>query len=229
MENGEKEVNAPTKPVSGVLLAAGKGERLGGLSKAFIQNRSCTLLEICIAKMAPLCREIVVVVSSAEREKAESAVAGLKYRVRLVSGGKTRQDSLHNGVAACTSDLVLIHEVARPLCPPALFERVLAAGTDGPATACFSPDVRDAVVLVDDGMQYIEETLPKKRVAYAQTPQVFNTRELKTFLASAIENGWHNDSSVALCLRAGMKVRCVYHDFQNLKVTYPQDLKLLET
>lgn len=158
--------------------------------------------------------------------------------VRVVSGGARRQDSVINAVGALTeaTDLVVIHDAARPLVSDAVIARTIAAAhRDGAAIAALR--AHDTVKRAHaDGT--IAQTLPRDEIFLAQTPQAFSVPVLKAALALAISGEgdtsrrWTGLADVTdeavLAERAGYPVRLVEGDPRNLKITTADDLETAE-
>jgi 2-C-methyl-D-erythritol 4-phosphate cytidylyltransferase len=145
--------------------------------------------------------------------------------VVIVDGGATRAESVANALVAVDTELVAIHDAARPLLTPELLDdlvAVLVANPDADAIIAAAP-VTDTIKKVDGG-QRIADTLDRSELWGAQTPQVFRTEALRKALRSA-----HTVTDEAMLIEAaGGKV--LVHDpgAPNLKVTTPVDLRLAE-
>ena len=143
--------------------------------------------------------------------------------MRTVAGGERRQDSVanafdHVGVA---SDVVLIHDAARPFVTAGLIDRTIdAAIAHGAAIAALQS--RDTVKRVADGV--IRETIPRESVYLAQTPQGFR-REVLAAAVAAGRSGVEATDEAALAERAGYQVHVVDGDPGNVKITTADDLE----
>lgn len=218
-----------------LLLAAGRGARFGGeVPKAFLPLRGRTLIERSLARLVQLApadaREIVLTVHPDDRA---SLLAPLLPRLRalglttVVDGGATRQESMQRALAACTpgSELVLVHDAARPFFPVAAAREALchAAGGGGALLAMPAPDTLKRVV----GHE-VQATLSRDGVWLAQTPQVLNRADLDEALAHAARTGFVTTDDVGLLEHAGLPVRVVPSPATNLKITTPADWALAE-
>ncbi len=171
------------------------------------------------------CFDAVCVVAPEEHWDAlrdAAAAAGISD-VRLVEGGDHRQDSVRAGLAAVPgSALVLVHDAARPLCPPEVFHRVLdAAREHGAATAAVP--VVDSIKRVNAEGRVVE-TIDRDELVAVQTPQGFQSAVLVAAHRAALAAGVRADDDCALVERLGGEVRVVMGDPVNLKVTRPVDL-----
>jgi 2-C-methyl-D-erythritol 4-phosphate cytidylyltransferase len=144
--------------------------------------------------------------------------------VVMVDGGRTRAESVANALSAVDTELVAIHDAARPLLTPELLDDLVAElvanpDADGIITAAPMTDTIKKV----DGVR-ITETLDRSELWGAQTPQVFRTEALRRALRSA--NGATDEAM--LIEAAGGKVLIHDSGLANLKVTTPVDLRVAE-
>ena len=154
--------------------------------------------------------------------------------VLLVAGGDRRQDSVANGfrAAGATSDIIVIHDAARPFVSADLIARAIAAAAESGA-ALAALQARDTVKLALEGSKgdrrwLVKETLPRESVFLAQTPQAFRRDVLQTALDLGARDGLEVTDEAALVERAGLTVRLVEGDASNIKITTPEDLPLAE-
>src|SRR5262245_43241953 len=118
--------------VTALIVAAGKGERLGGdLPKQFRPIGGKPVLRWAVEAMAthPAIDQMRVVIGSEQQELALAALGDFSA-ANLVEGGSERSDSVTNGLQAIGQGIVLVHDAARPFCPPAVIDRLLAALDD---------------------------------------------------------------------------------------------------
>ncbi|HWD10479.1 MAG TPA: 2-C-methyl-D-erythritol 4-phosphate cytidylyltransferase [Solirubrobacteraceae bacterium] len=213
-----------------LIVAAGSGERLGaGRPKALVELAGRPLVQWSIdaLRSAASVAEIVVAMPP-----GAAAPAG----VTAVAGGAARSQSVRlalqaagAGDAAGGSELVLVHDAARPLLTGALAERVIAAlRDDGEADAAIAAvPVTDTVKQVDAG-QRVVETLDRSHLWSVQTPQVFRRAALERALDAPAETLARATDDAWLIERGGGRVIVVRGDERNLKVTTPLDLRVAE-
>jgi len=215
-------------PAAVVIVAAGRGERFGAADKVFAPLRGRPLLAYALdAAEQSAARDIVLVVGEHTRAAAAALVAcGEWPKVRaVVTGGARRQDSVAAGVRAVAPDIavVAVHDGARPLAKPALFDACLAAAAESGAAIAAIP-VADTLKRVAG--DEIVATVPRDGLWAAQTPQAFRRDLLVHALASPeAGNGTFTDEA-ALCEALGLSVRVVPGSRANLKVTRPDDLAI---
>ncbi|HEY0417003.1 MAG TPA: 2-C-methyl-D-erythritol 4-phosphate cytidylyltransferase [Gaiellaceae bacterium] len=207
-----------------VLVAAGRGERLGDdRPKAFARLGELPLLA------EPLRRldesdwvDAVVVVAPPEWEEPAILLAeeiGASKVTACVTGGATRTDSVRAGVAEVPEDaaVILVHDAARPLLPDEVLGRVVGALAEGFDGAVPALPVRDTVKRVDGVV--VVETLDRAQLVAAQTPQAFVAPVLRAALAG------DGTDCASLVERHGGRVRVVEGDERLLKVTTQADLE----
>ena len=163
-----------------IVVAAGSGLRLGArMPKAFVPLDDRTMLRHALDPVARIAPAQVVVVAPAGREADAAADARAVLdgdragRVSVVAGAATRQGSVAAGVAALDPavNVVLVHDAARALTPVEVFERVIAAVSDGAAGAIPVTPVVDTNKRVEQGV--IIAAVDRAELSAAQTPQGF--------------------------------------------------------
>lgn len=213
-----------------ILLAAGRGERLGGdRPKAFVEIGGETLLSRAVRTLEKVGRfeGFLVAAPPGHEEDVKGAAGGSPRFLAVVTGGGSRQGSVQRALEALPPEFeaVVCHDVARPLASPGLFSAVLAAleRADG-AVPVVAP--ADTVKRVAEG--WAVETLPRGQLALAQTPQAFRRRALEEGHAAAEEAGVVATDDAALLERLGRPVAVVPGEQSNLKVTTREDLERAE-
>ncbi len=211
-----------------ILLCAGRGERLAQADdKALVMLAGRPLFTW---SLEALCRtpaiEAIVVVGTAARLKVDAAAAGLDVSrvVAWVAGGRERQHSVANGLAALPPefDVVAVHDSARALVTPVVIGRVIAdAAMHGAAIAAVP--LEDTLKLGQ--LEMIERTIPRAGLYRAQTPQAFRRDWLERAHAEA--HGIATDDA-ALVEALGLRVRLSVGDPMNFKITRPRDLELAD-
>ncbi|MBD2104338.1 2-C-methyl-D-erythritol 4-phosphate cytidylyltransferase [Leptolyngbya sp. FACHB-261] len=160
--------------------------------------------------------------------KAILADLKLSLPVELIRGGDTRQQSVYRGLQALPAEAkqVLIHDGARCLATPALFDRCTAALQTSQGLIAAVP-VKDTIKVVgSEGL--IQDTPDRNQLWAAQTPQGFEVSLLKQAHQQAIEQGWEVTDDAALFERVGLPVSIVEGEETNLKLTTPVDLAIAE-
>jgi 2-C-methyl-D-erythritol 4-phosphate cytidylyltransferase/2-C-methyl-D-erythritol 2,4-cyclodiphosphate synthase len=216
-----------------VVVAAGSGTRLGGSEpKAFVALRGVPVLERALRGVFDSVEpaQVVLVVPSSHLKAARSIadrVAGVASdSVSVVAGGATRQASVAAGLAALAADVdtVLVHDAARALTPPMLFDRVARAVRSTGGGVIPALPVTDTVKRVGADAAVLG-TVDRSDLVHVQTPQGFPRVDLDAAYAGAIEE--HTDDA-ALFAAAGHVVTVVEGEARAFKITTPWDLRRAE-
>jgi 2-C-methyl-D-erythritol 4-phosphate cytidylyltransferase len=209
-----------------VLVAAGRGERLGGdRPKAFVRLGELPLLAEPLRRLdaAELVDAVVVVVPEGWEEPAIllAEELGASKVTACVTGGATRAASVRAGVEEVPDDaaVILVHDAARPLLPPEVIPRLLTALGEGFDGAVPALPVSDTVKRVDRGV--VVETLDRGALVAVQTPQAFVA---PVFRHAVARRGEATDCA-ALVEAGGGRVKVVEGDERLLKVTTDADLE----
>jgi 2-C-methyl-D-erythritol 4-phosphate cytidylyltransferase len=210
-----------------VLLAAGRGERLGDdRPKAFARLGGLPLLAEPLRRLDESAWiDGIVVVAPPEWEEPSILVAeeiGASKVAAAVTGGATRSASVRAGLAEVpeTAAVVLVHDAARPILPGDLVPRLLDALGEGFDGAVPGVPVTDTVKRVQDGI--VVETPARDELVAVQTPQAFVASVLR-----AAADGEGSDCA-SLVETAGGRVKVVPGDERLLKVTTREDLARVE-
>ena len=211
----------------GIVAAAGSGLRLGAdRPKALVPLAGRALVRWSVDTLRAGGVGDVVVAVPGDELAAFAAV--LPADVRLVVGGASRTASVRAALAAApeAADAVLVHDAARPLTPPDVVARVLAALAAGAAAVVPVLPVVDTTVVVDaEGV--VTGALPRETLRRVQTPQGF----ARPVLADAYDRlppGAELTDDAAVVRAAGVPVSTVAGDERSAKVTVPHDLALAE-
>jgi len=195
-----------------IVVAAGGGTRFGA-PKQFADLDGVRLVDWAVAVADAACDDVVVVVPAGHAWHGAPVHAA-------VPGGATRAESVRAGLAALPagSDVVVVHDAARPLARRSLFVAVIAAVRDGADAAVPAVPLPDTVKRVD-GTRVVE-TVPRDTLVAVQTPQAFRADALRAAHAG------HGDATddAALVEATGATVVIVPGDPGNLKVTTTADL-----
>jgi 2-C-methyl-D-erythritol 4-phosphate cytidylyltransferase len=210
-----------------LIVAAGHGERLGyGRPKALVTLAGRPMVEWSVEALraVPAVEAIVVALPLSELDAAPEGTLG-------VAGGVVRSQSVREALRASgDGDPVIVHDAARPLATPDLFERALADlerhGVDAVVAAA---PVTDTIKQVGDDGRTVLRTLDRSRLWAIQTPQVFRRSALERALEDASDHELAAATDEAwLIERAGGIVRVVEADPGNIKITSAADLRVAE-
>ncbi len=214
-----------------LLLAAGRGERLGAAApKALVDLAGQPLLQWSLDVLAADVAIERIVLTLPEGLSAPPDTVKLPAHAVCVQGGAVRSASVRKALAAGGSgDPVLVHDAARPLLTVDLIAAALRAVSDLDVDAAIAAaPVTDTVKRAQGSPPIVRETIDRTGLWAVQTPQVFRRAALERaldvseeLLAQATDDAW-------LVERAGGRVAIVASDPANLKVTTPIDLRLAE-
>ena len=152
----------------------------------------------------------------------------LSKPVQFIQGGKTRQESVYNGLQGLpdSAERVLIHDGARCLATPDLFDRCAAAIATCPGLIA-AISVKDTIKIVDN-TGIIVDTPDRANLWAAQTPQGFEVKLLKACHEKGRALGWEVTDDAALFEKCSLPVTIVPGEETNLKITTPVDLAIAE-
>ncbi len=211
-----------------VIVAAGRGARMGGLDKAALAINGQSALSYSLAAFAPVVPSVVVVVAVdriTDWERIRDS-EGWPVRTDIIAGGAQRQDSVRMGVALLGKrggvEIVAIHDGARPLVTTTMIRACIASAQRNGAAIVAIP-VTDTVKQVIDGT--IVETPDRSSLWAAQTPQAFRWQLLHDAFAWADYAAHPATTDEAGLVEAfGHPVSVVRGERANIKLTEPDDL-----
>jgi 2-C-methyl-D-erythritol 4-phosphate cytidylyltransferase len=222
--------------ISAIIVAAGNGRRLGlPIPKAFVDLGGRTMLSWSLAavRAVPSIGELVLT-APAEMQQAirtEVTAAGLEIPVKIVPGGTERQDSVRNALALASalSEVVVIHDAARPFATPRMFDACIGAAIRSGAAIIATP-LADTLKRADgpkraDGAT-ISATISRAGLWQAQTPQAFRRDLLLEAHERALREHITATDDADLVEQLGVPVEIVEGSTLNLKITTPDDLKI---
>lgn len=213
-----------------IILSGGRGKRMGSdISKQFISLNDKPILYYTIKKFMDnkLIDEIILVLPKDEIDYCKREVLeknGLKVD-KIVEGGKERQDSVFNGLKAIEeTDIVLIHDGARPFVTDKIIEEGISSAKKFKAAA---PGVmpKDTIKIRDkDGLS--KETLKREELVAVQTPQVFDYNLILECHTKVKENNIKVTDDTMVVEKFGHRVFLYDGEYTNIKITTPEDLIL---
>lgn len=219
--------------VSVIIAAAGNSTRYGtGKSKQFLilDNTPVLIKSIQAFEEIDDVKEIIVTARKQDFEIIEDFIAqyGVRKVKHIVEGGATRQDSIYAAVENVDekADLVAVHDGARPLIKRKVIESVIQKADEVDAAACAVP-VKDTIKIIDSSGKIV--TTPERDSLRAvQTPQVFRLSLYKEAIEKAVSDGKQYTDDCQLVESMGYPVYLVDGDYENIKITTPDDLLVAE-
>jgi 2-C-methyl-D-erythritol 4-phosphate cytidylyltransferase/2-C-methyl-D-erythritol 2,4-cyclodiphosphate synthase len=222
--------------VAVIVVAAGSGTRLGlDTPKAFVEIGGQTLLERAIrsAAQSAIDAQIVAVAPLELVDVAAEILDGVlgesvggSREWCVVPGGASRRESVALGLARVDDDvdIVLVHDAARALAPPSVFEDVARAVEETGVGITTSVPLVDSIKLVNAEGVVIGD-VDRATLAATQTPQGFPRADLERAYADADASGKDYTDDAAAFTAAGFRVKTVSGDGVAFKITTPDDLQ----
>jgi 2-C-methyl-D-erythritol 4-phosphate cytidylyltransferase len=219
---------------SAIIVAAGSGKRFGTKTpKQFLEIKGKPLIIYALERFQSCLEidEIILVLPSTETANFLSIVGkyGITKLSKVVSGGKTRAESVwkgFNSIRASNSEIVAVHDGARPLVTPEEISAcILKAKETGAAILVAS--VTDTIKQVSADNEILQ-TINRAELRRALTPQCFRYEILKRAFENADLSESATDESF-LVEQLGIKVSTVEGSAKNIKVTTKEDLILVES
>lgn len=241
-----------TPHIHAMIVAAGRGSRFGAsIAKQYTKLQGQTLLQHSVARLASS-RYIDQCLLVIAKDDHTAQTLNFALPIEYTSGGAERWQSVQAGVEALIragahdSDLVLIHDAARPAVPQQDIDKVIKAALQEPYGAILATPVADTLkqsytasykhasavseaINSAKGKQhsYVERTLERSNMWQAQTPQVFRLAKLREVLAYVEEHDLAITDEASAFEYLALPIRLVVGNRQNLKLTYPDDAILL--
>lgn len=217
-----------------IVPAAGQGLRLGaGAPKALREVAGEPLLLHAVRALAAA-PSVTMVVVAAPAELLQDVRTLLlpavgTVRLEVVAGGSDRRESVSRGLAVVPADteIVLVHDAARPLVPVSLVEAVVAAVRAGADAVVPGLPVSDTIKRVDPG-GVVQETPPRAELRAVQTPQGFPVAVLRAAHSAVAAAGVVATDDAGLAEALGHDVLVIPGSADALKITHPADFGLAE-
>jgi 2-C-methyl-D-erythritol 4-phosphate cytidylyltransferase len=221
-----------------IIPAAGLGTRMASpgskTAKQFTELNGSPILIHTVRRFAGVkaVTEIVVALRSTEIKQFQPRLDEEKWAksVRLVAGGDSRQESVHNALRSLKAnpdDLVLVHDGVRPFVEADVVESVIKAAKKHGAAIAGVPAI-DTVKQVDRTSEgaVIKTTIPREKIVLAQTPQGFRYDVISKAFEDAAVVGFAGTDEASLVERIGHDVHVVMGSPRNIKITTPADMEL---
>ncbi|MDQ0255980.1 2-C-methyl-D-erythritol 4-phosphate cytidylyltransferase [Evansella vedderi] len=210
-----------------VIPAAGQGKRMkAGKNKQFLLMNQTPLLihTLRVFEEDILCNSIILVCNKKELDTMHNLISDYQISKveKIVPGGKERQQSVYEGIKAVKGNpVILIHDGARPFIKEAvihdLLETVVSRGS-----AIVAVPVKDTVKQVNNGE--VVETVDRSSLWAVQTPQAFRYETIIKAHQKAEDDNYLGTDDASLVEYIGEKVYIVEGDYENIKITTPEDL-----
>ena len=219
-----------------IVMAAGSGSRMGSdIPKQYLSIKGRPVLYFSLKAFEDSFVDEIIIVTRAEdvsycRAKIVDRF-GIKKVVGIVPGGKERSDSVFEGLKAVKPDeetYVYIHDGARPCITEDILDRAKEDVQIYGATVVGVPS-KDTVKLADENGN-VDTTPERKKVWSVQTPQAFKYEVIYNAFLKMQEAGDASvtDDGMVVERYSGVKVHLTMGDYRNIKITTPEDLKVVE-
>ena len=214
-----------------ILAAAGSGARFeSSIPKQFLEFHGKPIYLFALETIGELCEEIALVVPRGwvGQVRKEQSELNLQGRVQVIQGGSSRQESVSLGLRALSPGVtrVLVHDAVRPFVTRSLVGRVLA-GLEHQAACVPVLPIAETIKEVDGPR--VLRTLERSRLRLTQTPQAFDREVLERALIRAARDNTVATDEATLVERTGAKVYTVAGEQKNIKITWEQDMRRLES
>lgn len=217
-----------------IIVAAGSGKRMkSAIAKQYIELKGRTILSYTVETFnnSDYIDDIILVTSKDSMDYVKNEIVD-KYgfdKVRCVTeGGKERQDSVYNGLKMVSNDtdVVLIHDGVRPFVEDKYIAELESVAMEFGGCVLGTP-VKDTIKVCDNE-GYITDTPARETLWLAQTPQCFRYDIIMKAYEEAEKNGIRGTDDSMLAERLGFKIKIVKGDYNNIKITTPEDLYMGE-
>lgn len=219
--------------ITAIFPAAGKGKRMGAsFNKIFagLSDKPILIHTLISFSRCNLVDNFVVVAAKEEVESISrvlNSMPGIKP-CKVVAGGSERQYSVYNGLLAVPkeTDIVLVHDAARPLITAKVIENVIAEVKSSGAAVAAVP-VTSTIKVVDDN-NVVTHTPKRETLWTIQTPQGFRKDILLEANEKARQENFLGTDDASIIENMGYSVKVVMGDYKNIKITSPEDLVFAE-
>lgn len=211
-----------------VIPAAGQGKRMNaGMNKLFIPLNQIPVIihTLNVFDQDENCRGVILAVNENEVNLFIELIRKyhIKNVLKIVNGGKERQNSVYNGLKAVPDEdaIVLIHDGARPFIKPSIIHELVksASRNDG---AIVAVPMKDTIKAAKNNI--VEKTVERSSLWSVQTPQAFRLSVILNAHERALDDQFLGTDDSSLLERLGKKVHIVMGDYENIKITTPEDL-----
>lgn len=218
------------KTVTGIILCAGNSIRFGqdkNKNLFEISNKPILIYSLENFEKNKYIDDIIIAVREEDKKDIENiikTVIPIKH-IKLIIGGKTRKESVYNCIKNTNSDIVIIHDGARPYIKQEYINNCIEEMDifNGVAIAVKSKDT----IKITDEKGIVKSTTDRKNTWIIQTPQCFDRKILK----SCHEKQKDDESITDDCMlleRNNQKIKLIEGDYQNIKVTTYEDIYVIK-
>lgn len=217
--------------VSAIIVAAGTGSRMGSDTKKqflLLSNKPILAHTLTNFEQNEIIDEIVLVCGDGDIPFCRKLVQAYQITkaAKIVVGGQDRQASVRLGLEQVESDFVLVHDGVRPFLTGGLIERLVERLQLQDAVVPAVP-VKDTIKVVGENGEIVS-TPPRKSLWAIQTPQAFRLSVIKKAHELAEQHNFQGTDDASLVENLGRSVYIIEGDYENIKITTPEDLSIAE-
>lgn len=219
--------------VTSIIVAAGKGTRMGLKQKKqylYLNNKPLLIHTLEIMERQMEIKDVILVVPEEDIDFCKSLCRkyNLKKIVMIVAGGKTRGESVYNGLQAVPeySQLVVVHDGARPFLSKDVLHNAILAGQEYGAAVVAVP-VKDTIKEVSQE-RFVQKTLNRQLLWAVQTPQVFKKKILLKCYEKAFVDNISGTDDASIVEYYNHPVKIILGRYDNIKITTKEDLALAQ-
>lgn len=212
--------------ITAIIVAAGSGRRMGAdKNKVFLKLANRTVLEYTLGAFlthSAIC-DIIIVTRKCDVKMCEKLVKHCQKPIKVIIGGKTRQESVLNGLkAADGTDIAVIHDGARAMVSERIITDTVNAAEKYGGAAAGVPSKDSLKTVGSDG--FIAATIDRASTYLIQTPQVFDYEKILRAHTLAEAEGFSATDDCALYEKYEGKIKLVEGSYDNIKLTTPEDM-----
>ena len=209
---------------SAIITAGGTSSRFGNTNKLLEKINGKEIIKYTIDAFVSAGVEEVVICANLLIIDILGEIFANYDNVRIIEGGKTRQESVFNGLKVVDCDYVLIHDGARPMITPEIIKKTMAEVVSKKAVSVMTKTV-DTIKKIDENGKIIT-TIDRSQLYNTQTPQAFEYDLIKSVHEKYRGESFTDDAGMVEA--SGVDVYIVEGDYRNIKVTTKSDLALAE-
>lgn len=208
-----------------IITAGGTSSRFGNTNKLLEKINNKEIIKYTVEAFIQADIEDIVICSNSSIIKILSKMFNQYKNIKIIEGGKTRQESVFNGLKVLDSDYVLIHDGARPMITTQIIKNTITSVVEKKAVSVMTKTI-DTIKEVDEQGRIIK-TIDRSKLYNTQTPQAFEYKLIRQAHETLIDKSFTDDAGMVEFL--GKNVYIVEGDYRNIKVTTKSDLALAKT
>lgn len=208
-----------------IITAGGTSSRFGNTNKLLEKINNKEIIKYTVEAFIQADIEDIVICSNSSIIEILSKMFNQYKNIKIIEGGKTRQESVFNGLKVLDSDYVLIHDGARPMITTQIIKNTITSVVEKKAVSVMTKTI-DTIKEVNEQGRIIK-TIDRSKLYNTQTPQAFEYKLIRQAHETLIDKSFTDDAGMVEFL--GKDVYIVEGDYRNIKVTTKSDLALAKT